>query len=128
MPDEKTAPAAPVVDASVGKSGPFPAELNGWSWGAFFMGWIWALGMSNVIAFLLCFFLGGIGNIVVGIKGNEWAWKSRQFSSVEEFRAVQHAWAVWGVVLFIASILISFGIILFTVILAGTAAVNTTSY
>lgn len=125
MSDEK---AAPVVDASVGKSGPFPAELNGWNWGAFFMGWIWALGMSNVIGFLLCFFLSGIGSIIVGIKGNEWAWKSRQFTSVEEFRAVQHAWAVWGVVLFIASFLIFGAIILFTVILAGTAAVNSTSY
>lgn len=129
MPDEKTAQTAPqAAPVATGKSGAFPAELNGWNWGAFFMGWIWALGMSNVIGFLLCFFLGGIGNIIVGIKGNEWAWKSRQFSSVEEFRAVQHAWAVWGVVLFIASILITFVVILFTVILAGTAAVNSTSY
>jgi len=129
MPDEKTAPAAPAVaNVPNGKSGPFPAELNGWNWGAFFMGWIWALGMSNIIGFLLCFFLGIIGNIVVGIKGNEWAWKSRQFASVEEFKAVQHSWAVWGVVLFIVSIVISFGIVLFTVILAGSAAVNSTSY
>jgi len=126
--ETKAAPAAPAADAT-SKSGPFPAELNGWNWGAFFMSWIWALGMSNVIGFLLCFFLGGIGNIVVGIKGNEWAWKSRQFASVEEFRKVQHAWAVWGVVLFIASILITFVVILFTVILAGTAAtIDTTSY
>lgn len=124
--ETKTAPVA--AADSTGKSGPFPAELNGWNWGAFFMGWIWALGMSNVIAFLLCFFLGGIGNIVVGIKGNEWAWKTRQFASVEEFRAVQHAWAVWGVVLFIASFLITGAIILFTVILAGSAAINSSSY
>lgn len=119
---------AQVATDSTGKSGAFPAELNGWNWGAFFMGWIWALGMSNIIGFLLCFFLGIIGNIIVGVKGNEWAWKSRQFSSVEEFKAVQHSWAVWGVVLFIASIVISFGVILFTVILAGSAAVNSTSY
>ena len=125
MPDEKATPA-PADPTS--KSGPFPAELNGWNWGAFFMGWIWALGMSNVIGFLLCFFLSGIGSIIVGIKGNEWAWKSRKFDSVEQFRAVQHTWAVWGVVLFIASFLITGAIILFTVILAGTAAVNSTSY
>lgn len=110
------------------KSGPFPAELAGWNWGAFFMGWIWALGMSNVIGFLLSFFLSGIGNIIVGIKGNEWAWKSRKFDSVEQFRAVQHTWAVWGVVLFIAGFLIAGAIILFTVILAGSAAINSTSY
>jgi hypothetical protein len=112
------------AQSSVGKNGPFPPELAGWNWGAFFMGWIWALGMSNVISFLLCFFLSGIGNIIIGIKGNEWAWSSRKFDSVEQFRAVQHTWAVWGVVLFIISILISGGILLFTVLLAGSAALN----
>lgn len=119
---------APAESDSTSKSGPFPTELAGWNWGAFFMGWIWALGMSNVIGFLLSFFLSGIGNIIVGIKGNEWAWKSRKFDSIEQFRATQHAWAVWGVVLFIAGFLIFGAIMLFTVILAGSAAVNSTSY
>lgn len=112
------------TEQSTSKNGPFPAELAHWNWGAFFMGWIWALGMSNVIAFLLCFFLGIIGSVIVGVKGNEWAWSSRKFDSVEQFKAVQHTWAVWGVVLFIASILISGGILLFTVLLAGSAALN----
>lgn len=110
-----------------GKNGPFPQELAHWNWGAFFMGWIWALGMSNVIGFLLCFFLNIIGSIIVGVKGNEWAWSSRKFESVEQFKAVQHTWAVWGVVLFIISILISGGIILFTGLLATSAVLNAPS-
>lgn len=115
------------IQGSNGKSGQFPQELAGWNWGAFFLGWIWALGMSNIIGFLLCFFLSGIGNIIVGIKGNEWAWNSRKFDSVEQFKAVQHAWAVWGVVLFIISFVIGGGILLVTVLLAGSAAINSTS-
>lgn len=114
-------------EVSTGKSGPFPPELNHWSWGAFLMGWIWAIGMSNIIGFLLCFFLGIIGNIIVGIKGNEWAWNSRKFDSVEQFNAVQHAWAVWGVVLLIASFVITGGIILITLLMASSAVINTSS-
>lgn len=120
MPETTRSPA----QSTVGKSGAFPQELAHWNWGAFFMGWIWALGMGNVISFLLCFFLGVIGNIIVGVKGNEWSWSSRKFDSVEQFNSVQHTWAVWGVVLFIISILISGGIFLFTVLLAGSAALN----
>lgn len=100
------------------KNGPFPPELAHWNWGAFFLGWIWALGMSNILAFLLCFFLGTIGNVIVGIKGNEWAWQTKKFESVEQFKAIQHSWAVFGVILFIISILLSVGIVLFTGILA----------
>jgi len=115
------------VQGSVGKNGAFPQELGGFNWGAFLMGWIWTLGMSNVIGFLLCFFLGIIGNIIVGIKGNEWAWQSRKFDSVEQFRAVQHTWAVWGVVLLIISFLISGGILLFTGLLTGSALLTAPS-
>ena len=112
---------------SSGKSGNFPPELAGWNWGAFFMGWIWALGMSSAISFILCFFLSGIGNIVVGIKGNEWAWNSRKFDSVEQFKAVQHTWAIWGVVLLIIGIVVGGGILLISLLIAGSAVVNTTT-
>ncbi len=113
-----------MAENATGKNGAFPAELNRWNWGAFFMGWIWALGMSNIIGFLLCFFLSGIGNIIVGIKGNEWAWSTRKFDSVEQFKAVQHAWAVWGVVIFLVSLVISGGIMLFVILAASSAALQ----
>lgn len=79
----------------------FPQELAGLNWGAFFLGWIWAIGMKNLVAFLLCFFLGGIGNIICLFTGNQWAWQSRKFASIEEFKQVQKAWTTWGLVLFL---------------------------
>ncbi len=52
-------------------------------------------------------FIPVIGNIaalamviVLGLKGNEWAWKSRHFESVEHFKKVQKAWTIWGLVVF----------------------------
>jgi hypothetical protein len=48
-----------------------PAELQGWNWGGFLLGWIWSIGHSAWLGFVLCFFLGIIGSIVQGVKGNE---------------------------------------------------------
>lgn len=79
----------------------FPEELKGLNWGAFFLGWIWAIGMKNLVAFLLCFLLGGIGNIICLFTGNQWAWQSRKFASIEEFKQVQKAWTKWGLILFL---------------------------
>ena len=32
-----------------------------------------------------------------GAKGNEWAWKSRRWESVEHFKDHQRAWAIAGI-------------------------------
>jgi len=37
--------------------------------------------------------------IILGIKGREWAWKNRQWQSLEEFNRVQRRWSVAGLVL-----------------------------
>lgn len=91
-----------------------PEELKSLNWGALLLGWIWALGMKNILAFLLCFFTGGIGNIICLFTGNQWAWQSRHFASIEEFKQVQKAWTVWG----LAISLIVIGIALLGIILA----------
>lgn len=83
-----------------------PEELRGLNWGAFFLGWIWAIGNKTLIGFLLCFFLGGIGNIICLFIGNDMAWKNRHFASVEEFKAVQKAWFSWGLAIFLIGIAI----------------------
>lgn len=102
------APAAPVTsNASGGLNGPFPAELSGWNWGAFLMSWIWAIGNSVWIGLLAL--IGPISLIVaiiLGLKGNEWAWQHRKFENVEQFKKVQKTWAIWGLVLFIISLII----------------------
>ncbi len=89
-------------------NGPMPDELKGWNWGAFFFGWIWAIANKTWIGLLgLIPYLNVVIAIVLGVKGNEWAWKNRKFASVDEFKKVQKAWAKWGVILLIASVVLS---------------------
>src|SRR5450830_948861 len=81
----------PVGASSVdGPNGPFPAELNHWNWGAFLLSWIWSIGNSVWIGLLAIFGpISLIVAIVLGIKGNEWAWKAKKWDSVEHFKTVQ---------------------------------------
>jgi hypothetical protein len=37
--------------------------------------------------------------IALGAKGNEWAWKSRRWSSIEQFKAHQRGWAIAGILI-----------------------------
>ncbi len=65
-----------------GVNGPLPSELTGWNWGAFLMSWIWAIGNKTYIGLLaLLSPISLIVSIVLGVKGNEWAWKNRKFES-----------------------------------------------
>ncbi len=75
-------------------------DISGLNWGAFFFTWIWGIAHGVWIS-LLCFvpYVGIVMPFVLLFKGNEWAWERRQFSSVYEFRQVQRAWAIWGLVL-----------------------------
>lgn len=101
-----------------------PPEIRGWNWGGFLLGWIWAVGngafLWAVIAFFVPFF-----NIALGIKGNEWAWQSKRWNSIEHFRDVQRKWMIgglifWGVAIVGGCLLAAlFGLI------AGTASINT---
>ena len=88
-----------------GATSAVPEEIKGWNWGAFWLNWIWSIA-HNVWIGLLALVLGLIMSIILGIKGNEWAWQNRRFESIEQFRAVQAKWAVWGWVIFAASIVI----------------------
>lgn len=99
---------------SDGPNGPFPAELNYWNWGAFLLSWIWSIGNQVWIGLLvLLSFIPVIGviislvmTILLGIKGNEWAWKAKKWDSIEHFKTVQRKWAKWGVILLIAGVVI----------------------
>ncbi len=100
-----------------------PDGVKGWSWGAFWFNWIWAIGNKTWIGLLgLIPWVWAIGNmawsgfpplnpivslisfamaIVLGIKGREWAWKNNQWDSLEHFNRVQKKWSFWGwVILF----------------------------
>ncbi|MDO8513487.1 MAG: hypothetical protein Q7S37_03215 [bacterium] len=132
-PEPNTTNTEQAVPASTAPTGTapatstdIPAEIKGWNWGAFFLNWIWAIGNQTWIG-LLAFVLGPIMMVILGLKGNEWAWQNRKFESVEQFKAVQKAWAKWGLIIFILNILLTIGIIAAMVVIAArTTPVNTT--
>ncbi|WP_088241630.1 serine/threonine protein kinase [Calothrix rhizosoleniae] len=77
-----------------------PEEIIGWNWGAFFMPWLWLF--PNRVWWGLLSFIPHIGwamAIFMGAKGNEWAWKSRYWRSIQQFKAHQRGWAIAGILL-----------------------------
>ena len=104
-----------------------PQEIQRWNWSAFILGPIWGVmhglwwTMLGFLPFLpLPPTLRSIGFIVLfgvmvilGLKGNEMAWRSRQWESAEKFLAVQQRWATWSIIFgigaFVAIILFLLG-------------------
>ena len=76
---------------------PVPQEIQGWNWGAFLMPGLWVFP-NQVWVGLLCMipFFGLPIPFVLGAKGNVWAWRSRQWKSLQDFKAHQRAWAIAG--------------------------------
>ncbi|MBF2066959.1 MAG: serine/threonine protein kinase [Calothrix sp. C42_A2020_038] len=79
---------------------PVPEEILGWNWGAFFMPWLW-IWTNQVWIGLLCFFpsIGIVMSVILGSKGNEWAWKSRRWRSIEHFQRHQRGWTIAGLLI-----------------------------
>ncbi|MEH2116082.1 serine/threonine protein kinase [Nostoc sp.] len=77
-----------------------PEEILGWNWGAFLMPWLW-MWPNQVWYGLFCFIpqVGCLMAIALGAKGNEWAWKSRRWRSIEQFKAHQRGWAIAGILI-----------------------------
>ncbi|HTA66553.1 MAG TPA: cytochrome c oxidase assembly factor Coa1 family protein [Xanthomonadaceae bacterium] len=91
-----------------GSNATVPPEIHGWNWGAFLLTWIWGIGNNVLLALLtLVPIVGLVMWIVLGVKGSEWAWQQKRWDSVEHFRRVQRAWAKWGVVVWLACIVLS---------------------
>ncbi|MGH1486479.1 MAG: hypothetical protein ACRBCI_09685 [Cellvibrionaceae bacterium] len=87
--------------SGMGKGVELPEGVKGWSWGAFMLNWIWAIGNKTWIG-LLAFvpYVGFIMAIVLGVKGREWAWQNKQWDSIEHFNRVQRRWSFWGLIIF----------------------------
>lgn len=124
-----------------------PSILGKWNWGAFFLNGIWGffngcwwiflinLGIS-LFSWLLALipFVGyftpifSIGwAIACGIKGNDWAWKNRTWTSVQDFEHTQHQWAKAALIVFCVSLGIS---IITGIVMAATmtAFLNSLAY
>ena len=77
-----------------------PEGIKGWSWGAFLLNWIWAIGNKTWIGLLaLIPYVGLIMALILGFKGREWAWQNKKWQSVQHFQNVQKRWTVWGLLL-----------------------------
>ena len=80
-----------------------PEEIKKWNWGAFFFYWLWGIcnGVYWPLILIVVNFIPYVGPLItlggciaLGINGNEWAWKAKSWSSVTEFKRVQHKWAI----------------------------------
>ncbi|WP_455379760.1 cytochrome c oxidase assembly factor Coa1 family protein [Acidihalobacter prosperus] len=93
-----------------GKKAHVPSDIRGWNWGAFFLNWIWGIGNSTYIAFLMFVPLVNlVMPFVLGAKGNEWAWRNRTWRSIEQFKKTQRRWAWSGfLVILLIPLLIAF--------------------
>lgn len=83
-----------------------PKGIKGWSWGAFFLNWIWAIGNRIWIGLLVLIpfpYFGLVMAIILGLKGREWSWKNNEWESVEHFNRVQKQWSFWGILLILGT-------------------------
>ena len=77
-----------------------PDGIRGWSWGAFLLSWVWAIGNKTWIGLLaLIPYVGLIMAIILGIKGREWAWQNKEWDSIEHFQRVQKQWNRWAFII-----------------------------
>lgn len=102
METQQTAPvAAPSTD-------PF---LEKWNWGAFLLSWIWAFGhglsLWGVLG-LVVGFIPGVGGLValgiaiyLGLKGNQLAWETGKYSSIEVLKETEQKWTKWAIIFFV---------------------------
>ena len=109
-----TTPPAPGYTSGLGDLSMLPPELRGWNWGAFLLTWIWGIGHNVWIALVA---LGGlipyvgwvisiVMAIVLGVRGNEWAWQKKKWDSIEQFRKTQRTWMWWGVGMIVLQLLL----------------------
>ncbi|HLC89852.1 MAG TPA: hypothetical protein VJG65_02735 [Patescibacteria group bacterium] len=89
-----------------GKNSIVPEEIKGWNWGAAGLTWIWGVWHGVWISLLSIIpLINIIMVIVLGLKGNEWAWRSQKWESIEKFNASQNKWKPWGIVFLVLMIL-----------------------
>jgi serine/threonine-protein kinase len=93
---------------------PVPAEIVGWNWGAFLLPGVWCITNQVWIGLVSWVDLGFLTlgmtwfttGVVLGVKGNEWAWRSRRWSSVKAFKRHQRIWSIIAIVFWLIVILV----------------------
>ena len=84
-----------------------PDDLRGFNWGAFFLTWVW--GIRHNVAWAWWGLIPGV-NIIVGImlgmQGQELAWKNNAWKSEIEFDDTELEWTRWGIGVWIVAYLL----------------------
>lgn len=96
-----------VNDSGTGPTAVLPPELRGFNVGALLMNWLWAVNHKTwigLLALIPC--VGIVFAIMLGINGNEHAWQNRKWDSIEQFKATQKAWMIWGIAIVAISLII----------------------
>lgn len=78
-----------------------PDEVKGLCWGGFLLGPIWSIGNHVWIALIAFLVVGPFTSLFLLFLGNESAWRSKRWDSVEHFKRAQRIWTVVGVVLWL---------------------------
>ncbi|GAB2840721.1 hypothetical protein GCM10027277_04610 [Pseudoduganella ginsengisoli] len=106
--------------SGTGPGAEIPPGVAGWSWGAFLLNWIWAIGNRTWVGLLaLVPYIGFIAAIYLGVKGRELAWRNKQWDSVEHFNRVQRKWTMWALILMLGGAVIGIVAAILIPIFAG---------
>ncbi|TCJ11620.1 zinc ribbon domain-containing protein [Parasulfuritortus cantonensis] len=88
-----------------------PEGIKGWSWGAFWLSWVWAIFNKTWIGLLaLIPLVNLVMMVILGLKGREWAWRNKAWPSVEHFNRVQKKWSLAGWIIMVASLILGIAI------------------
>jgi len=88
-----------------------PEGIKGWSWGAFWLSWIWAIFNKTWIGLLaLIPLVNLVMMVILGLKGREWAWRNNAWPSVEHFNHVQKKWSLAGWIIMAVSLILGIAI------------------
>jgi hypothetical protein len=108
LANERRAARAESYVSGRGEASTVPPELKRWNWGAFLLNWVWAL--AHGVWFGLFALIPGVSFVValvLGSKGNELAWRKREWESVESFQRTQRTWSHWGLVIWAVGVVLS---------------------
>lgn len=104
-------------------TGKYPTDpVKRFNWGAFFGTWIWGLfNRTFITLWEIPLFLTPVGQfsfpLICGLKGNEWAYKNKQYPDIETFHKSQKKQAcIFSTVIIIGSLLLA---ILFMAVSVG---------
>ncbi|MBM3154110.1 MAG: zinc ribbon domain-containing protein [Chloroflexi bacterium] len=97
--------------SGAGFSAAVPQEIKGLNWGAFFIPLLWGIFNKVWLAVLsLLPMVGVVMSFILLFKGNEWAWQSKHWDSIEQFKRTQRKWMYWGIAAFLAPFVLILGI------------------